>query len=228
MELLRYLYDHPVVEITGVAWRPNTKASWWGAVDVADAARELGLPIFDPNKDDLEPDLDILFSVYYDRIISKALLDIPRLGGINLHGALLPEYRGRFTFLHAILHDEKEYGATLHFMDEGADTGDIIATRRFDVDDKATARSLYDVTAREGIQLFKESLPSIIDGSVKGVPQGPGTYSYRSGDIPDGEVDLSWDPDYIDRFVRAMYFPPYAPAFLKIGEKKFFLHPDTD
>jgi methionyl-tRNA formyltransferase len=224
MELLRFLAEHPDIEITGVACRPNTSPGWWGSVDVADVAKELGLPIFNPGDGPLDQELDVLFSVYYDRIISKTVLDHPRLGGINLHGALLPEYRGRFTFLHAILHGEREYGATLHFMDEGADTGDIISIRRFPLDDKVTARSLYDITTREGILLFKETLPSIIDGSVKGVPQGPGTYSYRSGAIPEGEVDLSWDPNYIDRFIRALHFPPYDPAFIKFGEKKFFLY----
>lgn len=224
--LLRTLADNPEVEVVAVAaWKASRK-SWANAPAIGDVAQELGLPTVDTEESLGAIPFDVLFSVYYDRIIGKGVLDLARVASINLHAALLPDYRGRFTFLYAILNGEAEYGVTLHLIDEGIDTGAIIAKRSFPITSVTTAQSLYDQTAEEAIALFNETLPSIIDGSFNPTPQSSGRYMYRTGDLPDGEVDLSWDPDYLDRFVRAMYFPPFDPAYLKINNKTYFLTPD--
>ena len=225
IDLLRYLAGHDEVEVIAVAAWPRARQPWWGAQDVPDVAKELGLPTVEKEDAVLTTPADVLFSVYYDRIIGKDILAHPARGAINLHAAPLPEYRGRFTFLHAILNGEMEYGVTLHYMDEGVNTGDIIAQRGFPMGADITARGLYDVTAEEAKRLFKHTLPDVIADTVRSNPQGPGRHVYRTGDIPDGEVDLSWPPDYVDRFVRALYFPPFEPAFVRVGGKKYFLSP---
>jgi len=220
------LADHPDVNVVAVAAWPASRRSWWGTPEVASVAQEIGLPTVDSEESLVTIPFDVLFSVYYDRIIGKRILDLARVAAVNLHAALLPKYRGRFTFPHAILNGETEYGVTLHLMDEGLDTGAIIAKRAFPITAESTARSLYDRAAEEGIALFKEALPRFIDGSFNSTPQGAGQFTYRTGDLPDGEVDLSWEPEYLDRFVRAMYFPPFDPAYLKINNKTYFLTPD--
>lgn len=223
--LLHTLADHPEVDVVAVAaWKPSRR-SWSNAPAIGDVAQELGLPTVDSEEALAAIPFDVLLSVYYDRIIGKRVLELARVASINLHAALLPDYRGRFTFLYAILNGEAEYGVTLHLIDEGVDTGAIIAKRSFPITAAATAQSLYDQTAEEAIVLFQETLPSIIDGSFNSTPQDAGRYMYRTGDLPDGEVDLSWEPDYLDRFVRAMYFPPFDPAHLKIDGKTYFLTP---
>jgi methionyl-tRNA formyltransferase len=227
VDLLRYLAAHHEVEIVAVAAWPRARQPWWGIPDVPKVAQELGLPTVEKEDGILTRPTDVLFSVYYDRIIGKDILAHPTRGAINLHAAPLPEYRGRFTFLHAILNGETEYGVTLHYMDEGVDTGDIIAQWRFPIDADITAKGLYDVTAEEGKRLFKDTLPDIIADRVQATPQGLSKHVYRTGDFPDGEVDLSWAPDQIDRFVRALYFPPFDPAFVRIGGKRYFLSPGS-
>jgi methionyl-tRNA formyltransferase len=85
---------------------------------------------------------ELVFSFYYRAMIPKEVLDIPRLGAYNIHGALLPKYRGRACVNWAVLNGEKETGATLHVMTEFADRGDIIAQKAVPIDLKDTA---YDV-----------------------------------------------------------------------------------
>ena len=223
IEVLRFLARQREVEIVAVAAWPRSRPAWWGSPELADVARELQLPTVDSEDTLSNIPFDVLFSVYYDRLIQKGVLDLPKIAAINVHAAPLPDYRGRFTFLYAILNGESEYGATLHVMDEGFDTGPIIAKRMFTFGDRTTARELYDRTGEVAVQLFKDTLPSIVDGSFKATPQGVGTYLYKTADMPDGEVDLSWPPDYIDRFVRSMHFPPFEPAYLRIAGKKYFL-----
>ena len=126
-----------------------TESIWFSSV--AELAAEHNIPIFTPDNINhplwiekiraLSP--EIFFSFYYRHLIGQEILDIARLGGINLHGSLLPKLRGRSPINWALVNAETQTGATLHHMTARADDGDIIAQTRFSIDDDDTAISLH-------------------------------------------------------------------------------------
>ena len=96
--------------------------------------------------------LDFIFSFQYDQIISQEVINSAKLGAINLHFSPLPKYRGVSPIAWALINGEKEYGVTLHFMDPGIDTGDIISQSKFNIESIKNARELYDLSVEKGIE----------------------------------------------------------------------------
>jgi methionyl-tRNA formyltransferase len=124
--------------------------------------------------------LDLILSIHYPLILPAAVLTIPRLGAINLHPAFLPYNRGWHTPSWAIL-DDTPAGATLHFMSEELDAGDIIHQRRILVDPADTAHSLYQKMKQCELSVFEEAWPSISDGRITRFPQsGEGTTHHKA------------------------------------------------
>ena len=132
---------------------------------VAELAAAHNIPVYAP--DDINHPLwveriremqpDILFSFYYRNLIRQPLLDIPPLGCLNLHGSLLPKYRGRVPVNWALIHGESESGVTLHYMTPRPDDGDIVAQTRVAIDDSDTARTLFDKIVGASTQLLDET-----------------------------------------------------------------------
>src|SRR3990167_8512548 len=108
---------------------------------------------------------DIIFCIGGMQIIPPEVLAVPRLGTLNIHPALLPKYRGRFSTAHAIFNGEKFTGATLHWMDEGLDTGPIILQEKFPITEIDTGRTVYDKFTETGTKLFKEFLILLSSGN---------------------------------------------------------------
>ena len=98
----------------------------------------------------------LAFSCYYPKIIPNNVLNLFEFGGINIHGGILPFYRGTFSGVWSIINNEYESGVTLHFMDESIDTGDIIEIKKIKIDKKDTGLSLYEKTADISINLFEK------------------------------------------------------------------------
>ncbi|HEX8850201.1 MAG TPA: formyltransferase family protein [Gemmatimonadaceae bacterium] len=156
-----------------------------------------------------EPDL-VLVSLEYDRLIKVREFASRRL--YNVHFSRLPQYRGVYTSIWPLLNGESCVGVTLHFMDDGADTGPVIAQRVFPVPAYLTARQLYDRYNDEGLELFREWLPRLLTGipdSTAQAESGASVYTRRSLDLRSVEIDLSWPAVRVERFVRAMAFPEY-------------------
>jgi len=126
---------------------------------------------------------DYIICIHFPYIVPKEVLEIPKHGVINLHPAYLPYNRGWHTPSWAIW-DETPYGATLHFMDEGVDTGDIVHQKQIDVLADDTADTLYQRVKELELEVFKEAFPSIISGSYTRKPQSlkEGT-THRRADI---------------------------------------------
>src|SRR3989344_1521250 len=110
----------------------------------------------------LEP--EIIFCIGGMQIVPKEVLDIPKIGTINIHPALLPKYRGRYSTVHAIFNGDKYTGVTLHFMDEGLDSGPIILQQKFPIDKDDTAREVYDKFTNVGTALFEKFLSVWLSG----------------------------------------------------------------
>ena len=168
---------------------------------------------------------EIIFCIGGMQIIPKELLDIPKLGVLNIHPALLPKYRGRFSTAHAIFNGEKFTGATVHWMDEGLDSGPIILQEKFPIDDGDTARSVYDKVTKVGSNLFIEFLEILnSERDIVAIPQDEKQATYYPKDLPgSGKLDWKWDGATINRFIRAMTFEPFPPPDFIFGEKKMVI-----
>lgn len=155
--------------------------------------------------------LDFIFSFQYDQIISQEVIDIPRNGAINLHFSPLPKYRGVYPIAWALINNEKKYGVTLHYMDPGIDTGDIISQKMFNIDTIKNARELYNKCESVGTKIFKKSLNTLLDGSIGGTPQDNSKgvyYSKGSIDFNKCNIDFNNSTLMLYNWIRAMIFPP--------------------
>jgi UDP-4-amino-4-deoxy-L-arabinose formyltransferase/UDP-glucuronic acid dehydrogenase (UDP-4-keto-hexauronic acid decarboxylating) len=198
---------------------------------VAELAARHGLPVFAPDDVNhplwvaklraLEP--DVLFSFYYRDMLSKALLAIAPRGGFNLHGSLLPKYRGRAPANWTILNGETETGVTLHRMTIRADAGDIVAQKPVEIAPTDDARTLNLKLAAAARPLLDECLPRIVDGTAPRLPQDEtaATYFGRRGP-EDGEIDWRKPARAIANLVRAVT-RPYPGAFTHARGTKVFL-----
>ncbi len=168
---------------------------------------------------------EMIFCIGGMQIIPKEVLDIPKHGTVNIHPALLPKYRGRFSTVHALFNNEKETGATLHFMDENLDSGPIIAQKHFPITPTDTGKTLYDKFTDAGTVLFKELIDCIKQGAkIVGTPQNENEATYYAKGLPgDGKIDWDWDGKTIERFIRAMTFEPFPPADFMVGNKHMLI-----
>jgi methionyl-tRNA formyltransferase len=169
---------------------------------------------------------DIILSVFFGYRLGSEVLNIPPQGCINLHPAYLPFNRGVYPNVWAII-DGTPAGVTLHYMDEGFDTGDIIAQKKVPVNFHDTGESLYHRLEHACVELFKETWPEIKSGKNLRMQQASAGIYHSKKDVEVMDrIDL--DRDYKSRdlinILRARTFYPYRGAFVEIEGKKIFLH----
>lgn len=155
---------------------------------------------------------DFIFSFQYDFILKEPLLGVPHKGAINLHFGPLPRYRGVSTIAWQIMNGEEETGVTLHYIDPGVDSGDLIAMNRFKIDPKDTAKSLYEKCTDNAVRLFKENLDAILSSTNTRTPQDlKKILYYPKGSIDFSKSDICWDRDSKNLFnwIRSFIFPPF-------------------
>lgn len=152
----------------------------------------------------------IFLSLEFDRIIIPSRFASKKL--FNIHFSLLPEYKGMYTSALPILHNKKSSGVTLHKIDRGIDTGDIIAQKEFSIDESETARTLYAKYIKHGTQLVIEQLASVLSNSysARQQPTENSTYfSKKTIDYSNLEIDLNATADQINAQIRAFTFREY-------------------
>jgi methionyl-tRNA formyltransferase len=186
---------------------------WWRST--ADRARTLGIEVTAPRTLDaaareriaaLRP--DFLFSFYYRDLIPPTILLLAPRGALNLHGSLLPRYRGRAPLNWVLVNGERETGVTLHEMDEKADHGDIIDQEAVPIDFEDTARTLFDKVAAAARVVLRRSLPLLAAGTAERRPQDHARASYFGRRTPeDGRIDWSWPALRVHNLVRAVARP---------------------
>jgi len=163
---------------------------------------------------------DILFSFYYRNLVCKEILEIPPAGCLNLHGSLLPRYRGRCPVNWVLIHGEKETGVTLHYMTQKPDDGDIVGQKQVPIDDNDTALSLNKKLVIAAGDLLDELLPKIRENKIDRIPQDRSYASYFGGRRPeDGKIDWEKDALTVKNLVRAVT-RPYPGAFSFLGNRK--------
>jgi methionyl-tRNA formyltransferase len=160
---------------------------------------------------------DFLFSFYYRKMLKAPLLAAPTRGALNVHGSLLPKYRGRVPVNWAVLHGERETGATLHYMTAKPDSGDVVAQSAVPILPDDTAREVFDkVTVAAEIAL-DGVLDALVAGTAPRRPQDLALGSYFGGRKPeDGIIDWSRNAAAIHDLVRAVA-PPYPGALTTVG-----------
>ena len=170
---------------------------------------------------DLEP--DFLFSVLLSPDAEKALLDLPRLGALNLHGSLLPRYRGRCPVNWVLINGETETGVTLHYMEEKPDRGEIVGQERVAIQPEDTALTLFARMTVAAGTLLREAYPLLRAGTAPRLPQDQSQASYFGGRRPSDGL-ISWDKDALSVYnlVRAVTHP-YPGAFTHLRGKKLFI-----
>lgn len=153
---------------------------------------------------------DIIFSVYYRHILPKSLLKIPRLGCINIHPGLLPKYRGPVPTAWTIQNGEKEFGITIHLMDQGIDTGPILIQEKYSINNEETGYELYTRAMVLGFQLLKDNFNNIISGKIQPIAQkGIGSYYGKKN----GKYFIDWKntAEKINNMIR-VHAEPFNPA----------------
>lgn len=171
-ESLEAVYNagHEIIAVVTNIDKPKGRGMKMLYTPVKEFAIEKNLPVFQPLKvrnnvdfikqiDDLKP--DVLCVVAYGKILPKELLDIPKYGSINVHGSLLPKYRGAAPIQWAVINGEKETGITTMFMDEGMDTGDMILKEKVEIGEDETTGELWSKLSKIGARLLVETLEKI-------------------------------------------------------------------
>jgi len=225
--LLSAKIDVPLV----VTVRDDPRENRWYA-SVADTAAEYGLPVVMPsdvNGADFaeriaQLDPDFIFSFYYRAMLGAPILRTARRGALNMHGSLLPKYRGRAPVNWAILNGELQTGATLHYMVERADAGDIVDQLAVPILQDDDAREVFGkVTAAAEIVLAR-SLSGLVAGNAprRTQPIEPGQYFGRRRP-EDGRIDWSQPAGRIHDLVRAVA-PPFPGAFTEVDGRQWWIH----
>lgn len=215
------------LRIAGVfTHRDNPKENIWFK-SVARLAQHHGLPVQTPDSVNtpewieriraLAP--EIIFSFYYRDMIGQPILDVPRLGAFNMHGSLLPRYRGRAPINWAVIHGERETGATLHYMVKRADAGDIVDQEPVAIGARETARDVFVHVTAAARRVLERSLDAIVRGAAPRTPQDESRATYFGGRQPeDGRIDWTRSAVEIFNLIRGVTHP-YPGAFTQAHDR---------
>ena len=166
---------------------------------------------------------DFLFSCYYRHMLKQPVLDLPRLGALNLHGSLLPRYRGRCPVNWVLVHGETETGVTLHYMEEKADQGDIVGFKRLPITFEDTALTLFAKMTAAAPELIREAYPLLRAGTAPRLTQDHARASYYGGRTPaDGLIDWRHSALQTYNLIRAVTYP-YPGAFTFFQGRKLLV-----
>jgi methionyl-tRNA formyltransferase len=201
---------------------PNEKI-WFKTPAVA--AREKGVPVFTPEKiatpewleriAGLRPDL--ILSVYYRNMISTKILGLAPLGAFNLHGSLLPKYRGRAPINWAVLHGEPRIGMTLHRMVKAPDAGAVVDQDGVDLDPRDTAEQAFRKVLPCARRVIARQIDALLAGAAQETPQDESQATYFGGRKPeDGRIDWNKSSTRIFNLIRAVT-DPYPGAFTDVA-----------
>ena len=195
------------------------------------AAREKNIPIFAPEKIStpewieriaaLKPDL--ILSFYYRHMISTRILSLAHLGAFNLHGSLLPKYRGRAPINWAVLHGEPRIGMTLHRMVKAPDAGAIVDQEGVDIGPRATAEEAFRKVLPCARRVLGRQIDALLAGNAREAPQDDSQATYFGGRKPeDGRIDWTQTSRQIFNLIRAVT-DPYPGAFTDVGPARLMV-----
>ena len=222
-----YNSGHEILAVVTNPDKPKGRGMKLLASPVKEYALEKGFKIYQPIKvrkneefinevRGLNP--DVLVVVAYGKILPKEILEIPKYGAINVHGSLLPKYRGAAPIQWAVIDGEEETGVTTMYMAEGLDTGDVIDTAVIKLDEKETGGSLFDKLAIEGGKLIVETLSKLENGTATRTQQDDEKSSYAGKITKElGQIDFTKPAVTIERLIRGLN--PWPSAYTTLDGK---------
>ena len=195
------------------------------------AARAAGVPVFTPEKITtpewmeriaaLRPDL--ILSAYYRNMISMKILGLARLGAFNMHGSLLPKYRGRAPINWAVLHGEPRVGMTLHRMVKAPDAGAVVDQEGVDIGPRDTAAEAFRKALPCARGVLARQIDALLAGTARETPQDESQMTYFGGRKPeDGRIDWTQPSGRIFNLIRAVT-DPYPGAFTDVGPARLMV-----
>jgi len=222
-KLLEHGFEIPLV----FTYTDSAQENIWFA-SVADLCRERGIRYVTPESPNTEEWIalirdtapDIIFSFYYRSMITSEILDIPQLGAYNLHGSLLPAYRGRCPVNWVIIKGEDHTGVTLHEMVDKPDAGDIVSQARVPIAYEDTPMAVFGKMESAAADMLDAILPVIRKGKIPKKPQDLSRGSYFGGRKPeDGRIFWDRSSREIYNLIRGVTHP-YPGAFGYLGDRK--------
>jgi methionyl-tRNA formyltransferase len=212
-------------EVTVVVTQPDKPKGRSGQMQfppVKECAVKYDIPVLQPAKIKTEEavwelkkfEADIFVVAAFGQILSKEILDMPRLGCVNIHASLLPKYRGAAPINWCIIDGEEKTGVTIMQMNEGLDTGDILNVKEVPIDRKETAETLFDKLSKAGAELIVETLPKLERGEVTPIKQDDAKSSYAKIMHKSlGKIDWTKSAVSIERLVRGLNSWPSAYTY---------------
>lgn len=191
---------HDVVAVIAQPDRPNKRGKKIAVLPLKEKALGLGIKVLQPEKikdpafiEQLKPyQADVFIVAAYGQMLSEEILYMPTYGSLNIHGSLLPKYRGAAPIQRAIIDGEAKAGVTIMQMSSGMDTGDMLAMADLDITPETTFGILHEDLARLGADLLIESLEGIITGKREPVPQNDNEATYAQKILKD-TGHIRWD-----------------------------------
>lgn len=166
---------------------------------------------------------DLCFSIYYRKILDKNFVNLPRKGFVNMHPSLLPHYRGPAPTMWALINGEKVTGMTMHYIDEGVDTGDIISQVKVNIPTNITGFGLNTLVMKKGVQLFKKQIPKILNHRNRRLNQDPFKATYYGPYVKSiSRIDWFDGKEKIKNRVSALT-KPYAGTYSLLESKKIII-----
>lgn len=219
--LLHHAPEHQLVGVITQPDKPVGRKLLLTPPQVKVQALAAGIPVIQPERlrravDEVKAfNADIAVVIAYGQILSKEVLDAPRLGCINVHTSLLPKYRGAAPIQAAIREGDRETGVTIMHMDVGLDTGDIILTQPISIAENETGGSLHDRLALAAPQALKTALDLLATGKAERKPQDNALATHVGKLTREhGHIDWSQSAEQIERTVRA--YTPWPGTFTKL------------
>ncbi|MCX4745127.1 formyltransferase family protein [Kitasatospora sp. NBC_01287] len=200
--------------------------------ELVELARDLGVPVFDEHQDPVGTDATIGIAVGYPHRITPRALARCQRGALNLHMAPLPHYRGSKTLAHAIINGEERCGVSLHYMDAGLDTGDVIAVRWIPIPPTGPERQIMTELAETAFDLFTEYAPRLLDPEpIPATPQS--VLEEQGGVVPRRctraslaalyELSHGWDFERLYRYARALDTGNGKLPYIEDGGRRIYL-----
>lgn len=209
-----------VVAVVTQPDRPQGRKKVLTPTPVKEAALRHDIPVLQPQRlrnaeavaelGTYEPDM--IITAAYGQILPKSVLDMPPLGCLNVHGSLLPAYRGGAPIQRCIINGEKTTGITLMYMAEGLDTGDMIAKTEVAIEDDDTAGTLFEKLSVVGAELLKQQLPRLMNGKVEAEPQNEAEATYAPNLTRDDEK-IDWSRTSRDIYNQIRGLVPFSGGF---------------
>ncbi len=214
--------EYNVVAVIAQPDRPVGRKKILMPVPTKEVAIRHNIPVYQPIKirkeyefvKELNP--DVIITLAYGQIVPQGLLDIPPLGCLNLHGSLLPKYRGAAPIQYALMNNDKVTGMTLMKMVKEMDAGEMYATEEVEISEEDNSTSLFKKMGDAALRLILKELPNILEGKLVGVPQDESLVSFSPSIKPEEEkLDLNKSKEELHGYIRALSDVPGAYLYLE-------------